>query len=143
VGDYIEKWDEITKMPNGRLSTSLTQAAALYEPLPAWRERGVLGPGKPPLPGRDTRPHHRISLFLTFKWSRDNASYAYPIKDFSLDSNNSSKIITLAQNGKDDILKIKEDDWIEVSDDITDLSDDSRGTFARVTKSGRQYSDLE
>lgn len=131
-GDDIVRWNNLTKAPNGRLTTRPVVVVAPTNPCQLGESGGFLG-----LENR----LYRIEIHdpsatgtPTFKWSRDNASYAYPIQDFIDDGGGVYKKISLSQNGKDDILKIKELDWIEVSEDITDLSEDSRGTFAKVLK---------
>lgn len=134
-GDEITRWNNLTKDPNGRLTTRPVAVAPPSNPCQLGESGGFLG-----LENRLYRveihdPGILPGTVPTFKWSRDNAAYAYPIQDFFHDSGGIIfKEISLAQNGKDDILKIKELDWIEVSEDITDLKEDSRGTFAQVLK---------
>lgn len=130
-GDDIARWNDLTKMPNGRLTTRPVAVVAPTNPCQLGESGGFLG-----LENRLYRVeiHDPSSAGApTFKWSRDNASHAYPIQDFFDDGGGVIfKKISLAQNGKDEVLKIKELDWIEVSEDVTDLRDDSRGTFAQV-----------
>ncbi len=47
----------------------------------------------------------------TFKWSRDNATVAFPI------ISKSGNIVVLEHLGRDDRLSLKKDDWVEVLDD--------------------------
>jgi Family of unknown function (DUF6519)/Right handed beta helix region len=134
-GDDIARWNALTKAPNGRLTTRPVPVAAPTNPCQLGESGGFLG-----LENRLYRveihdPGTLPGTVPTFKWSRDNASYAYPIEDFFLDAGGTIyDTIRLSQNGKDDFLKIKELDWIEVSEDISDLSEDSRGTFAQILK---------
>jgi hypothetical protein len=134
-GDDIARWNALTKAPNGRLTTRPVAVVIPTNPCQLGESGGFLG-----LENRLYRveihdPGTLPGATPTFKWSRDNASYAYPIQDFFDDGGGVIfKKISLAQNGKDDILKIKELDWVEVSEDITDLREDSRGTFAQVLK---------
>lgn len=134
-GDEIARWNALTKAPNGRLTTRPVAVSSPTNPCQLGESGGFLG-----LENRLYRveihdPGTLPGTVPTFKWSRDNASYAYPIQDFFDDGGGVIfKKISLAQNGKDDLLKIKELDWVEVSEDITDLREDSRGTFAQVLK---------
>lgn len=71
----------------------------------------------------------------TFKWSRDNGSVAYEISEFIPDGSAPPKYnkIRLKQVGRDDVLKVKENDWLEISGDQTELGGNS-GTLVKVVK---------
>jgi hypothetical protein len=47
----------------------------------------------------------------TFKWSRENGSIVFPIDHIE------GKLITLASLGRDEHLRLRKDDWVEVVDD--------------------------
>lgn len=64
----------------------------------------------------------------TFKWSRDNGSIAYEIERFEANDK-----VKLKQLGRDKILKIKENDWLEISGNQTDLDTEKAGTIVQVT----------
>lgn len=64
----------------------------------------------------------------TFKWSRDNGSIAYAIEGFKADD---PKQVTVKQLGKDDILRLKKGDWVEVLGDETELKGNP-GTIAQI-----------
>ena len=64
----------------------------------------------------------------TFKWSRDNGSVAYAIESFKDDDPNQ---ITVKQIGKDDILRLKKGDWVEILGDETELKGNP-GTIAQI-----------
>ena len=66
----------------------------------------------------------------TFKWSRDNGSVAVAISEFSVDGS-SSKIRTTSL-GRDDVLGLHENDWVEIIDDATELAG-LPGTLAQIT----------
>ena len=70
----------------------------------------------------------------TFKWSRDNGSIAYSISEFIPNPDNPSECfkVQLKQLGRDQVLKIKIGDWLEIIGDNTDLDVDNAGTLARV-----------
>ena len=129
--DDIDSWEALIKPPNGRLTTRLIEPDAPDNPCELGESGGYLG----------LENHlYRVEVHTvdaggaTFKWSRDNASTAYAIKEFFEEGTGEVFKISLQQNGKDDILKIKQQDWIEVSGEYTDLDTDSPGTLARVLK---------
>ncbi|WP_455392364.1 DUF6519 domain-containing protein [[Eubacterium] cellulosolvens] len=69
----------------------------------------------------------------TFKWSRDNGAIAYEIDDIIYDDDKKQYTkIRVKQLGRDQKLRIKKDDWLEISDDETDLDVDNAGTIAQV-----------
>ena len=63
----------------------------------------------------------------TFKWSRDDGSVAASIEQFK-----SATEVVVRSLGRDDYLKFKTGDFVEVSDDATDLSD-LPGTLTSIT----------
>jgi hypothetical protein len=70
----------------------------------------------------------------TFKWSRDNGSVVFPIKVEKIEGSVSTgykSYITLKQLGKDEILTLHINDWVEVLGDKTEL-DGKPGTMAQV-----------
>ncbi|MBN2118639.1 MAG: hypothetical protein JW730_18850 [Anaerolineales bacterium] len=67
----------------------------------------------------------------TFKWSRDNGSVVVAIAEFAVDGAN-DKIRTTSL-GRDDVLGLHENDWVEVLDDATELAG-LPGTLAQITK---------
>lgn len=71
----------------------------------------------------------------TFKWSRDNGSIAYAIQEFIPDDTHPTKVfkVRLKQLGRDKILKIKENNWLEISGDEADLDTNTAGKIAQVT----------
>lgn len=62
----------------------------------------------------------------TFKWSRDNGSVVLPIA--SIDA---ADRLTVQRLGYDEVLTVKDQGWVEISGDETDLSGQA-GTLARV-----------
>lgn len=65
----------------------------------------------------------------TFKWSRDNGSIAVPIVGFAVDGNDAR--IRTAGLGRDSELGLRELDWVEISDDASELAG-RKGTLARI-----------
>jgi hypothetical protein len=66
----------------------------------------------------------------TFKWSRDNGSVVFPIVEFSTETVGK---VTLGGVRKDQIPCLQAGDWVEVSDDTSDLRGES-GTLLRVAQ---------
>jgi hypothetical protein len=76
-------------------------------------------------------PHDLIPLGQlgpTFKWSRDNGSVVVAISEFVTNSK-----LRTAGLGRDDVLGLHENDWVEVLDDDTELAG-KPGTLVQITK---------
>lgn len=54
----------------------------------------------------------------TWKWSRDNGAVAFPIEEFVAAPANQ---LRLARLGRDRVLTLRKDDWIEIVDDAAEL----------------------
>ena len=63
----------------------------------------------------------------TFKWSRDNGSVAIPVVEMV-----STTVLRLSTVGKDDVLRVSTDDWVEILDDQYELNR-SRAILRKVT----------
>jgi len=126
-GDFIDQWEDLIKLPNGRLSTRLVEPDDPIGPCQMSESGGYLG-----LDNRLYRVEiHEVGDEVTFKWSSDNGAIVYPIEEFRFEGLSVTKI-KLKQNGKDNILRIKPQDWIEVSGEVTDLNTEQAGTIAQV-----------
>ena len=68
---------------------------------------------------------------VTYKWSRDNGSVVVAVSEFVADSGGTKTRV--ASLGRDDVLGLHENDWIEVTDDTTELAG-KPGTMARITE---------
>jgi hypothetical protein len=68
-----------------------------------------------------------IRRVATFKWSRDNGSVAFSVDEFITD-----KQLKVKRRGRDQVLGLHSDDWVEVLGDATELSG-APGTLARIT----------
>lgn len=66
----------------------------------------------------------------TFKWSRDNGSVVVTVSEFSVDGAN-TKIRTTSL-GRDDVLGLHLNDWIEILDDATELAG-KPGALVQIT----------
>jgi hypothetical protein len=64
---------------------------------------------------------------VTFKWSRENASVAMPVVEMV-----SLTVLRLASVGKDDVLRISTNDWVEIIDDNTEYNFEP-GAIRKVT----------
>ena len=53
----------------------------------------------------------------TFKWSRDNGSVAIPVVEMV-----STTVLRLSTVGKDDVLRVSTNDWVEILDDHYELN---------------------
>ncbi|MBN2388424.1 MAG: right-handed parallel beta-helix repeat-containing protein [Anaerolineales bacterium] len=67
----------------------------------------------------------------TFKWSRDNGSVVVAVSQFAVDGA-TTKIRTTSL-GRDDVLGLHENDWVEVLDDATELAGQP-GTLVKITR---------
>jgi Family of unknown function (DUF6519)/Right handed beta helix region len=64
---------------------------------------------------------------LTFKWSRENGSVATPVVEMI-----SPTVLRLASVGKDDVLRISTNDWVEILDDNAEYNGEP-GAIRKVT----------
>jgi hypothetical protein len=53
----------------------------------------------------------------TFKWSRDNGSVVYPIRNIHINSRRHITKVTLDHMGHDSNLSLQKGDWVEIKDD--------------------------
>ncbi len=67
----------------------------------------------------------------TYKWSRDNGSVLVAAKEFPVNGNYAQ--IRTSSLGRDDVLGLHENDWVEVIDDATELAG-LPGSLVQITK---------
>lgn len=60
----------------------------------------------------------------TFKWSRDNGSVVFGIRSLQ------GSVVTLDTQGPDEVRGLKEGDWVEIVDDVSELRADPRPLHA-------------
>ena len=115
----------VTATGGGTLQVLLTPTPQPPDPCEPLAEGGYQGP--------DNRLY-RVEIHqggplgtATFKWSRDNGSVAQAVERFD-----STTRLTVASLGRDDYLKFRTGDFVEVSDDATDLSA-IPGTLTQIT----------
>jgi hypothetical protein len=53
----------------------------------------------------------------TFKWSRENGSVVFPIKNLETDTDSNTTTVTLEHLGRDDRFSLQEGEWVELVDD--------------------------
>jgi hypothetical protein len=131
-GCKADEWKEIIKPSEGRLSTRAVSPPPSNDLCKLASVGGYSG-----LENRLYRVEvhdpedPKTGTRATFKWSRDNGSVVFSVKKSSFDSGSGNSIVTLNSLGRDQILTIREGDWVEVIDDITELSG-KPGTMAKV-----------
>lgn len=130
VGD-VTCTDQIAGWPpppsDGRLTTEATQPPASADPC-------TLSPGGG---FRGLENHlYRVEIHdgsvpgpTTFKWSRDNGSVFFAVEEFIAGDPKKVKVKRL---GRDRVLALHVDDWVEVLDDAKELSGEP-GTLAQIT----------
>jgi len=74
----------------------------------------------------------------TFVWSRDDGAVVLPIADGGIAANQ----VTLRTLGRDEVLTVREGDWVEIAGDESELHG-HRGTLARIVPNGIDRADLE
>lgn len=129
-GDKIDAWDELTAPADGRLTTKLTPDDTGDDPCAIGERGGYQG-----LENRLYRVeiHEGGSDGVSFKWSRTNAAQTYAIEEFVPTAGGANSQLRLAQQGKDAILSIRVGDFIEVSNEQTDLDTKRPGVMVQVT----------
>lgn len=66
----------------------------------------------------------------TFKWSRDNGAVVFAVEAFAVTGD--PQQVQVARLGRDQVLALHVDDWVEVTDDATELAG-RPGTMAQIT----------
>jgi hypothetical protein len=115
-GSELDEWDELTAPSAGRLTTNAVGVPVDDDPCTV-----------PPTGGyRGTENRlYRVEIHdpgplgtATFKWSRDNASIAFPVT--GIDSARTKLSVTRV--GRDSVARISIGDWVEVTDDWRELN---------------------
>jgi hypothetical protein len=113
--EQIPKWRALTRPSSGRLTTSAAEAVENDDPciipLTGFGYRGL------------ENQLYRVEIHrggpvgkATFKWSRDNASVGTGVLAIQ------GMRLSVASLGRDAILRFGPGDWIEVTDDVRELS---------------------
>jgi Family of unknown function (DUF6519)/Right handed beta helix region len=124
--DDIPGWLELIRPSDGRLTTDTVDVdeddpcelppVGGYRGLENQTYRVEIHEGGDPASGN-----------VTFKWSRENASVAMPVVEMV-----SPTVLRLASVGKDDVLRISTNDWVEIIDDNAEYNFEP-GAIRKVT----------
>ena len=124
--DDIPGWLDIVRPSDGRLTTHEVEIPPSDDPCELPPEGGYRGL---------ENQTYRVEIHeggqpggaATFKWSRENASVAMPVVEMV-----SPTELRLASVGRDDVLRISNNDWVEIIDDKREL-DGTPGEMRQVT----------
>jgi len=124
--DDIPGWLDVIRPSDGRLTTHEVDIPASGDPCELPPEGGYRGL---------ENQTYRVEVHeggqpggtATFKWSRENASVAMPVVEMV-----STTVLRLTSVGRDDVLRISNDDWVEILDDRREL-DGEPGEMRQVT----------
>ncbi len=120
--DDIAAWDTLVAPSAGRLTTSTVVPAPSPDPCILSPTGGYRG-----LENRLYRVEVHTAGTVggansaTFKWSRDNGSVVSGVNAISPSGPNSA--VTLTSLGRDQVLRFKSGDWVEILDDHTEFSE--------------------
>jgi len=123
--DEIPDWVDTIAPSAGRLTTGTIDVTGDEDPCELPPEGGYRGL---------ENQTYRVEVHdggapgtATFKWSRDNGSVAMPVVEMV-----STTVLRLATVGKDDVLRVSTNDWVEILDDHYEL-DQKPGVLRKVT----------
>lgn len=123
--DEIPGWTGRIAPSAGRLTTGTVDVSADDDPCELPPEGGYRGL---------ENQTYRVEVHdagapgtATFKWSRDNGSVAIPVVEMV-----STTVLRLATVGKDDVLRVSSNDWVEILDDHYELNREP-GVLRKVT----------
>jgi hypothetical protein len=123
--DEIPKWPDTIAPSAGRLTSGTVDVTGIEDPCELPPEGGYRGL---------ENQTYRVEVHdggapgtATFKWSRDNASVAMPVVEMV-----STTVLRLATVGKDDVLRVSTNDWVEIIDDNYELNQ-KPGVLRKVT----------
>src|SRR5215213_5148676 len=113
--EKIPGWLDVIRPSDGRLTTHEVEIPPTDDPCELPPEGGYRGL---------ENQTYRVEIHeggqpggaATFKWSRENASVAMPVVEMV-----STTVLRLASIGRDDVLRISNDDWVEILDDRREL----------------------
>ena len=123
--DEIPGWSDLIAPSAARLTTGTVDVSADDDPCELPPEGGYRGL---------ENQTYRVEVHdggapgtATFKWSRDNGSVAIPVVEMV-----STTVLRLASVGKDDVLRVSSNDWVEILDDHYELNR-KPGVLRKVT----------
>ncbi|MEV6693804.1 DUF6519 domain-containing protein [Micromonospora sp. NPDC051196] len=108
-GSDIPSWNELTAPSSARLTTGTVDVDPADDPCEIPPGKGYRGP---------ENQLYRVELYspTQFLWSRDNATVA------SAATFVTATELRLDTLGRDDVLRIKDNDWVEITDDRRELN---------------------
>jgi hypothetical protein len=127
----LPAWDALTQLPASRLTTDVAQSGTPgpccmtpntgYTGLENQLYRVEIHQG-----GAANASGSAANPAATFKWSRDNASVATAVSATTQTTakltNTPTSLLTVDSTGRDDVLGFVPGDWIEITDDVRELS---------------------
>ncbi|MGN9809522.1 DUF6519 domain-containing protein [Micromonospora sp. BQ11] len=118
-GSDIPRWNELTAPSSARLTTGTVDVDPVDDPCEIPPGTGYRGP---------ENQLYRVELYspTQFLWSRDNATVA------SAATVVTATELRLDTLGRDDVLRIKDNDWVEITDDRREF-DHRPGELRKVT----------
>jgi hypothetical protein len=122
----VPGWLDLIAPSTGRLTTGTYDVSAVPDPCelpPTGGYRGL----ENQLYRVEIHDPGQAGAGATFKWSRNNASVAVAV-----DSVVSSTVLQLESLGRDDVLRFKTGDWVEITDDVRELSQ-AAGEIRKIT----------
>ena len=113
----------------GRLSATVTPSVPATDPCLIPASAGYRG-----LQNRLYRVeiHSANGTGPTYKWSRDNGASVFAIEEFVNDGGAGTDRIRVRRLGRDQVLALRQGQWVEVLDDDTVLAGEP-GTFVQIT----------
>ncbi len=119
-GSSLKAWDDLVAPSAARLSTGTIAVDPVDDPCEIPPGTGYRGP---------ENQLYRVELHspTQFKWSRDNASVGSVVVEVV-----SATSLRLQSLGRDEVLCVKDGDWVEITDDARELAQES-GEMRQVT----------
>jgi hypothetical protein len=115
----VPGWEEATAPSAGRLTTVAVEPPEPDDPCSVAAEGGYRGVENR-LYRVEIHDGGGASDTPTFKWSRDNASVAVRVVEISGAASPAPRV-TVTRLGRDEVLRFRRDDWVEITDDLREL----------------------
>ena len=106
----IAKWEDLVAASSARLTTGTVDVDPVTDPCEIPPGKGYRGP---------ENQLYRVQLHSAtkFTWSRDNGAVASAVEEAI-----SNTKLRLSSLGRDEVLSIKDNDWVEVIDDLREFA---------------------
>jgi hypothetical protein len=122
-------WAALIAPSTGRLTTGTYDVSAVADPCelpPSGGYRGL----ENQLYRVEIHDAGQPAAGATFKWSRNNASFGVPVESVL-----SATALQVSSLGRDDVLRFKTGDWVEITDDVREFSQ-APGEIRKITADG-------